>query len=333
MNFKNLNWSIDTILKNAHSIDPKPQYQRGPVWGVTKQQLLIDSIVNRFDIPKIYLRHLKGGVFDYEVADGQQRLNAIWDFAKDKFPLAEIDTPNERWSGKLYSQLTVAEKRHIHTYKLTVTTVYDATGDQIRELFARLQKGERLNPAELRNSMPSALGDVIRAMASTHLFFAGNAFASARYKHDDLLAHAFAIVLYSGTRDLKAPDLALMYREYKDAVEQACVKRVNKSLMYMAEVQRAGSNCIRTKWGFVDIFSIVANHLASLPSADVLAKRYRLFEQNRLLYTKDPSLLITPGRSASDRQLYDYIVAFNVSGGLRDNLAKRYSVLASRLLK
>src|SRR5437762_9149728 len=134
MHFKSLNWSISKVVKIADTIDPKPQYQRGPVWNTPKRQLLIDSIINRFDIPKIYLRYTKGaGTFDYEVSDGQQRLRAIWDFVAGIYPLSNVQAPNERWSGKFFAELTPAEKRHLREYKLTVTTVYDATGDQIRE--------------------------------------------------------------------------------------------------------------------------------------------------------------------------------------------------------
>ena len=38
-------------------------------------QLLIDSVLCRFDIPKIYLHDMRGiGQHDYDVTDGQQRL-------------------------------------------------------------------------------------------------------------------------------------------------------------------------------------------------------------------------------------------------------------------
>jgi hypothetical protein len=145
MHFKNLTWTVATIAKKAGSIDPKPQYQRGPVWSPSKQQLLIDSIINRFDIPKIYLRYLGArGPYEYEVADGQQRLRAIWGFLDCKYPLANVRAPNMQWSGKTFKQLDRFEQMHILDFKLIIATVYEASNDDIRELFARLQKGVRL---------------------------------------------------------------------------------------------------------------------------------------------------------------------------------------------
>ena len=332
MYFKSFNWTIRQIVARATTIDPKPQYQRGPVWTTPKRQLLIDSVINRFDIPKIYLRYRKGGIFDYEVADGQQRLRAIWDFFAGVYPLGSVIAPNKRYGGKFFEELSGAERDHLRDYKLTITVVYEATGEQIRELFARLQKGERLTPAELRNSMPSALGDVIRAMAQTHAFFVKSPFSSSRYKHDNLIAHAFALELYSGSRDIKAPDLAEMYSEYKGSISDASVRRVNNALTYLSKIQRAGRNCIRTKWGFVDLFWLALKHRSDLPTPDVMASRYTSFEQERLLYVSDPSVLIAPRRTAADRDLYKYIVAFASSGAVKENLAARQAVLLKRLM-
>ena len=43
-------WPIFSVNIRKPSIDPKPPYQRGPVWSVAHQQLFIDSILRNFDI-------------------------------------------------------------------------------------------------------------------------------------------------------------------------------------------------------------------------------------------------------------------------------------------
>lgn len=333
MNFNNIPWSIKKIVRMKDNIDPKPQYQRGPVWRTPKKQLLIDSIINRFDIPKIYLRRIKGmSPYDYEVADGQQRLIAVWGFINQEYPLGSVRGDNDGWSGKVYSELNKKQRSHILSYKLIITTVHDATNDEIRELFARLQKGERLTPPELRNSMASALGDVIRAMAETHHFFNGNSFANSRYKRDDLLAHAFAIELYAGSQDLKAPNLALMYKEHQSSIDQKAVSRVNQVLGYMNKMQNEIPNCIKTKWGFVDVFWLVSKRLGNLPPPKRIATKFVKLDQLRLRHMKDPATLIAASNRKADKDLYDYIVAFSVGGSLKENLTIRQRVLAKKLL-
>jgi hypothetical protein len=73
-----------------------PRYQReSGVWSTAKQQLLIDSLLNDYDIPKVYLHDLQDeyeahrSQFKFAVIDGKQRLHAIWRFLSSEFPLAD----------------------------------------------------------------------------------------------------------------------------------------------------------------------------------------------------------------------------------------------------
>jgi hypothetical protein len=298
-----------------------------------KKQLLIDSVVNRFDIPKVYLRYIKGaGPYDYEVADGQQRLTAIWEFVDGDFPLGNVQGESRQWNGKAFSELSTQEQSHILSFELIVTSVYHATNDEVRELFARLQKGERLTPPELRNSMASTLGDVIRGMAQSHQFFELGLFSESRYKRDDLVAHAFAIELYAGSRDLKAPDLARMYDEHKTEINPRIIGRVNEVLRYMKKMQYEFPNCIKTKWGFVDLFWLVSKHSGRLCSPRELAERFFKFEQARLKHTKNPSALIAASNPRPDKDLFDYIAAFSVGGATKENLLIRQRILVQKLV-
>src|SRR3989338_3746144 len=84
---------ISSIVRREPKIDPKPEYQRSPVWSRKQKQLLIDTILRDLDIPKFYLRDLTDGQYESEVVDGQQRLRAIWGFRKGEFSLAKDADP------------------------------------------------------------------------------------------------------------------------------------------------------------------------------------------------------------------------------------------------
>src|SRR5205814_735789 len=145
MHFTNFDWTISKLNSVRDDIDKRPQYQRGDAWDDRKRSLLIDSILHRFDIPKIYLRHTKNiGPFDYEVADGQQRLIAVWNFLDNNLVLSGLNGPLADINGKAYRDLSRTQQRQILDYELITTVVYDATSDEIRELFRRLQLGVRL---------------------------------------------------------------------------------------------------------------------------------------------------------------------------------------------
>lgn len=58
-------------------IDSNPEFQRPAVWTVSQKQLLIDTILRGYDIPKMYWRRISTGPDRFEVVDGQQRLRTI----------------------------------------------------------------------------------------------------------------------------------------------------------------------------------------------------------------------------------------------------------------
>lgn len=70
-------WALLTFKELIKQIDPNPTYQRSSVWKTPQKQLLIDSILRDFDIPKFYLRVNNSSKFKYEIIDGQQRIRAL----------------------------------------------------------------------------------------------------------------------------------------------------------------------------------------------------------------------------------------------------------------
>ena len=69
-------------------IDMDPSYQRrGRLWSATDKAYLIDSILNGFDVPKVYIADftyaksvLNKKRLQYAIIDGKQRFEAIFDF-------------------------------------------------------------------------------------------------------------------------------------------------------------------------------------------------------------------------------------------------------------
>ena len=335
MKVENPTWPVSKLVKLREKIDPRPPYQRGQVWSLEKKQLLIDSLLNNYDIPKIYLnRTKKKGLYDYEVADGQQRLHALWDFVKeDGYSLAVPEEQGARWAGKTFGQLTVADKTQIEDFPIVVAVISEATAEEIRELFARLQQGVRLTPPELRNSMPSALGVMIRTLAEQHKVFGVSQIPAARYKRDDFVAHVFAIELYGQTRDIKAPDLATMYRKFRNrnSLDTKVVAKISTILDFMHEMFVDSPGYLRTKWGFVDLYGVLSA-ARRLPKAADAAQLYQAFESRRLKHVAKPELLIADEPSAADKRLYRYIVAFKSEGATKENLAERHEILAREIL-
>jgi len=99
-------WPLTTVFGIKDRIDTNPDYQRPPVWSLPQKQLLIDTILRGYDIPKIYWRKVEKNPDKYEVVDGQQRLRAIWEFMEGKFSLGKnaesingVDLKNVTYNG------------------------------------------------------------------------------------------------------------------------------------------------------------------------------------------------------------------------------------------
>jgi hypothetical protein len=201
-----------SILKNAtimllHSekdeIDLNPEYQRmGGVWTLSKRRLLIDSILNDYDIPKLYFHvlseeTLRSSGFRYAVIDGRQRLEAIWDFIDGKFALAG-DFEYQRDSNVDMASLTyddIAKKYpkiriKFDSFVLPVVTV-DTEGDDldlIEDMFSRLNEAVPLNAAEKRNAIGGDLVGAINHISGLQYFTEKVKFSSSRYKHREVAA-------------------------------------------------------------------------------------------------------------------------------------------------
>jgi hypothetical protein len=283
-------------------------------------------------VPKIYLRSVATHAYKYEVADGQQRLRAIWDFMDDGFPVAD-DCELTRCAGKLYSDLPAAPKANFRKFRLVTAIALQATSSEIRELFQRLQRGVQLSQPEIRNAIPSQLGDTVRAMATNHPFFPASAFSLERYKADDLVAHAFLIEINKGANDAKAPHLRQLYRDHANGVAASLTAKVVRILDFMNDMQSAVPKCIRLKWGFVDLYWVLSEAIASKEKLDPVdvANRYVAFETRRLQYVSRPEQLLTGKPTADKKALFAYIEAFKTSGGLAENLKIRHRVLADVL--
>jgi len=217
-------WPLLTFKEYENDINPNPTYQRSAVWKAGQKQLLIDSILRKIDIPKLYLRETSSNGFSYEIIDGQQRMRTLWEFLSNKFRLSEeaegvfvgekLFEVAECTYDKLPSKVRV---ERIHKFTLDVVIIQQATEDEIADLFFRLNNGTPLKPAEVRNSMPGAMTKAIRELAR-HEFFSKVSFANYRYAYDQVAAQMMLLEINGGPSDIPDRLLSKMYANHKKKV-------------------------------------------------------------------------------------------------------------------
>lgn len=243
--------TIMRLYSERDEINLSPDYQRlGGVWTLEKKQLLIDSILNDYDIPKIYLHEFsreqrKTDGYSYAVIDGRQRLEAIWQFIEGKFSLSEdfVYQNDESISIARLSYSDIATnypkiKIKFDSFVLPVIGVDTDDQDLIEDMFSRLNEAVPLNAAEKRNAIGGDLVAAIRSIASHEFFTTRVAFNNKRYQHREVAARLLSVeinLLESGkiidTKKEYLDALAKNYRQdhltYIIEVENRTVKVLN----------------------------------------------------------------------------------------------------------
>src|SRR5919106_4807296 len=156
--------------------DDAPYQRESSIWSLEKQQLFIDSLLNGYDVPKIYLHDLRGRhpTRVYAVVDGRQRLTAIWRYLRGEFGLApdfRIEPANlpelpprvrHPAPGDRFADLDPPWQRVLRETHLTVVLIQNATEEDIDFIFFRLNNGEPLNAAEKRNALGGDAARMVR---------------------------------------------------------------------------------------------------------------------------------------------------------------------------
>ena len=327
---------IYSVNNRKDKVDPKPQYQRGSVWSEEKKQLLIDTILRNYDLPKFYLRVVDGGDYEHEVVDGQQRLRAIWGFLKNEFPLGEEskdfgDLPD--LSGKYYKDLSGDQQDRIGAFSLAITEIRDASEVEVRDLFLRLQEGTTLTPPEKRNAMVGNMRDFVHELGSAPLLLKTST-KNDRFQHDDWIAHVTSLELNKGPINVKAADLKKLYEdEQAFDVESTDAKKIKRVINFMNKAFADNTPELGIKWGFVDLYLLVSSFIESYD----IRKRHQDFYDFYIGLEKDrrsvvdPADLLTAG-GGWNRDLYDYISSFQREGAKRENIEARHGVYVRKFL-
>ncbi len=248
--------SVGFFRTEKNRINTNPPYQReSGAWSNDKKQLLIDSLLNYFDTPKIYLHDLydEKDEYIYAVIDGKQRLSTIWEFLNDEFALGNSfkfsesvhDEKNAPKGGDRYSDFSDSWKERFRDISLSITEVKNAEEEDIEELFQRLNNGETLSSAEKRNAFGGDMCSLIRDVAEHKYFKEYVTFKNKKYSHYEVSAKLLRIeenTINGGLSrfcEIKKQFLDNMVRNNKtmsDENSKKLISNVTKNLDLMTKV-------------------------------------------------------------------------------------------------
>jgi len=221
--------SLLVVYSDRAEIQLDPDYQRiGGIWTYEKRQLLIDSLINGFDVPRLYFhefvppRTIGGKKYRYAIVDGKQRLQTIWDFIDGNISLPEdfeyIKDDSIKAGGLGYSQLAERYptlKSRFDATSLDITTIRTDDIELIEDMFSRLNEAVPLNAPEKRNAFGGPMPQAIKKV-SDHAFFEKHVpFEDRRYHYRDLAAKFLFLEFEKKIVNTKKSDLDRFVRQFK----------------------------------------------------------------------------------------------------------------------
>lgn len=188
------------IFRARKSIQANPDYQRSSdVWNLEKKQLLIDTVINGFDVPKLYFHRFRSPLifgdnqYEYAIIDGKQRLEAIWDFIEGRYALSQdfecLWDDSFAAAGMTYAELGLNYpdlRNAIDSYALTIVCIETDDVEIIEDMFSRLNEAVPLSAAEKRNAKGGPVPLAVKNLVNNDFFKRNIPFGNNRYRHYDL---------------------------------------------------------------------------------------------------------------------------------------------------
>ena len=269
------------------AMEDRPPYQReSAVWSLDKQQLFIDSLLNGYDVPKLYLHDLRGDepTKVYAIVDGKQRLTTIWRFLDDGFPLApdfRVEPANVPGAppeacaprgSQRFSQFAPAWRDAFLATYLSVVLIRGATEHDIEALFSRLNNGEPLNAAEKRNALGGDMARLVRTVAGRRFFTERLPFTNARLQHFELAARLLVAAASDGPGppDQRSAALDAFVREHRVLSvreQEGLLRAIHADVERMATVFRTADPLLASPSYVALYFEFLRDRSSSDPDA------------------------------------------------------------------
>lgn len=296
-----LQTAILKIYSEKEDIIVNPEYQRnGDIWSLEKRQLLIDSILNEYDIPKLYFHKLSKeeraiNGKEYSIIDGRQRLETIWRFIDGEFTLAEdfeyLKDKTIKAGGLTYGDLAKKYpklKIKFDSISLPIIAIVTDDLELIEDMFSRLNEAVPLNAAEKRNAIGGTVAKLI-TKTSNHKFFRENVnFSNKRYQHKEM-AGKLLFLIHSLTEkgmiiDTKKVYLDDFVKSNKNKTERhfiSLTKEVNEIINEMCKIFTKKDILLRAQ-GTLPVYFLLIRHFLDRGKISKFTRNHLVQFRNKL---------------------------------------------------
>ena len=316
--------ALDKVYKRRDRID-MPDFQREEVWTEDQKRRLIDTILRGWHLPKFYFR--KTDESSFECVDGQQRLAAIFEFYDNKLHLEA--SAARSYGGSTYKKLKPDDSDGFDDFEIDIEEIDDATDDELKELFVRLQLGTPLTTAEKLNALGGEARDFARWIAAQPFFRKRIGVRDTRYAHFDIATKWLFIEARGVQSQMRFPQLENFLRDNRsfDSAGQAG-KRIKTALKYLDGAFPTDASQLRNRASVLSVCMLAATLIeAGLPRST--APQFGDFIAR---FFADLTAEVEKGAKATDTDLlrYQEAISYGSTGG--DSIRQRLAILSKCLV-
>ncbi|OGD92421.1 hypothetical protein A2362_03515 [Candidatus Curtissbacteria bacterium RIFOXYB1_FULL_41_59] len=317
--------SLDKLYKRRSKIDI-PEYQREKVWSLEKKRKFIDTILKGWHVPKLYFRSMDPEDQSFECVDGQQRLNAVFEFYEGKISLPVGS--EKLYGGLTYDTLKTSYSDTFDDYCFQIEEIEDASDQELEELFLRLQLGTPLNTAEKLNAIGGELRGYIKELADHSFFKDAIGVKNTRFAHFVICCRFFYLEIFKVPNKLRQEELEKMLSDNKKfSRNSSAAKKVKLILGFLYEVFKENSKLLTNRANIVSCYYLISlfKDIKSLNSkVDVF--RVFFFDFFTALQAE-----VEKGSRAKDRDLIAYQDAISRNTDSREAINTRQRILLKYL--
>lgn len=186
--------------------------------------------------------------FVFEAVDGQQRIRTILEFMGIKPPNTDCyrgawheaypslkETPMAK--GRGFALLNAEQKIHFGQCPLTIMVLENATIDEVRDMFLRLQNGTPLNAQQKRDALGSKVGRHSREIAELPFFTTAVNFDSSSADHHRVASQMLLLESREKIASCTSQQLDKFYEKHKHAdLDAQVVSRTKRIVRLLGSI-------------------------------------------------------------------------------------------------
>lgn len=346
---QDVSWFLDMNDRGQLNLDPP--YQRRSVWSPRDKRFFIDTILNNYPAPPVFLHKTldESGRATYHVVDGKQRLKTIIDFTNNKIRIpddfSDITLQKKRWK-----ELDKVARDRFWNYVLIVEMLPEVSDAAIRNTFERINRNSRkLTPQEMRHAKYDGwFISFVEAEASQSIWKDFGIVTTARTKRMadiQFISELCAVTLRGRILGFDQDDLDELYAEYEETSDnedfseeefQASIACTKEFISEMLRNKPELKEYLKVQSHFYSLWAYLSKANTQALDVQEFSSAYLAFLTKVSHYTTNQN--IHSGDSASeDRTLSHEVVnyALNSKGATTDLSPRlqRHDALVSALHK